>query len=474
MTRGLGLRIGAVHAVAATAADEHATGSVLTRRSTLTFGPDSTVRLGDPPDGAAALSDFAHRIGDVLVAGDGLRYSGQDLVATAAHCLIAETDVADDTPVVLAHPAVYSAHGVRGLRAALDRAGLARVGLVPEPVAALAWFEAEHGSHADGFTLVCDLGDGGLDLTIVSGGTDSGPDPIIGRPLRSTEFGSRRGEPARDESTSTLELVAGALAAAGLHASDLDLVLLTGAEMPPGLSERLERLGVPVICAPHPGSASARGAALLAAASRLPLVPPGHAVRRRRGSHLRVAAAVVLAAAALTVPWYSTNAGSNPSNDDTVAAGQPLYQHGFRLVERAAPARVPSASAATVLAAPATVALQSNPVMPIPVMVAITAPPIQPTRPTSAHQVIDFPADLDTTIEPTTRKPISPSPIPVSKPEPKPTPAPAPTTDPDESTPPTEPPTTEPPPTTLPDETEIPPTEPSTPSDPDVQVLTPP
>jgi hypothetical protein len=471
MTRGLGLRIGAVHAVAAAAADEHA-GSALTRRATLIFGPDSTVRLGDPPDNTAVLSEFAHRIGDVLVAGDGYRYTGQDLVATAAHCLIAETDAADDTPVVLAHPAVYSAHGVRELRAALDRAGLARVGLVPEPVAALAWFEAEHGSHADGFTLVCNLDDGGLDLTIVAGGTDSGPDPIIGRPLRSTKFDSRRGQPAREESTSTLELVAGALAAAGLHASDLDLVLLTGTEMPPGLREQLEHLGAPVIGAPHPGSAAARGAALLAATSRLPLVPPGHAVRQRRGSHLHIAAAIVLAAAALTVPWYATNAGSTPRTDDTVAAGQPPSQHGFRLVEHAAPARVPSASAATVPAAPATVALQPNPVAPITRMVAITAPPIPPTQTTSAHPVIDFPADLDTTIEPSTRKPMSPSPIPASEPEP--TPAPAPTTDPDESTPPTEPPTTEPPPTIPPNETETPPapTEPSTPPDPDAQVHT--
>lgn len=461
MTRGLGLRIGTAHAVAATAADQHAAGSALTRRATLTFGPDSTVRLGDPPDNTAVLAEFAHRIGDVLAAGDGYRYTGQDLIATAAHCLIAETDAADDTPVVLAHPAVHSAHGVRELRAALDRAGLARVGLVPEPVAAIAWFEAEHGSLADGFTLVCDLGDGGLDLTIVSGGTDSGPDPIVGRPLRSTELGNYRSEPSREELTSMLELVAGSLDAAGLHASDLDLVLLTGAEMPPGLRERLGRLGAPVICAPHPGSASVRGAALLAADSRLPVVPPEHAVRQRRGSHLRVVAAVVLAAAAITVPWYATNAGSKTSTDDT-AASQPSSQHGFRLVERAAPARVPSASAATVPVAPATVAL-SNPVASIPLMVAITAPPIQPTRLRSVEPYIDFPVELGTTIEPSKPKPMSPSPALSPEPKPKPAPTPTPTTEPHESTP-----TTEPPPTTPPDETETPPepTEPSTPSDP--------
>ncbi|BAH55766.1 hypothetical protein MLGJGCBP_02600 [Rhodococcus sp. T7] len=477
MTLGVGVTIGTAYAVAATASADHPTESLLTRRSTLTLGPDSTVRLGDAPDGAGVLSEFAHRLGDVLVAGDGRRYAAQDLVAAAAHCVIAETHVAEDTPVVLAHPAVHSAHAVGELRAALDRAGLARVGLVPEPVAALAWFEAEHGPLSDGVALVCDLGADSLDLTIVSGGTNDGSDPIVGRPLRSTEFGSHRSQPTVDELTSALELVADCLDAAGLYTSDLDLVLLTGAETPPGLRERLEGLGAPVTCPPFPGSVSARGAALLAAASRYPIVPPGHTVRRGRGGNLRVVAAVVLAAVALIVPWYASNVGSNARHDDTVVASPPPSQHGFRLVERAAPAPVPSASAATVPAAPATVALTANPVTPIPRMVAVTAPPIPPTLPTSIHPVIDF---VDTTIEPSTRKTMSlssvPSPAPAPAPAPIPESNPVPTTDPDESTPTTEPrPTTEPPATTLPDETETPPApiDPLRPSDPETPVTPP-
>ncbi|WP_054247521.1 hypothetical protein [Rhodococcus opacus] len=459
MTRGLGLRIGTTHTVAATAPDEHTTESVLMRRSTLTFGPDSTVRLGDPPDGNTVLSEFVDRIGDVLVAGDGHHYTGQDLVAVAAHCVIAETGVADDTPIVLVHPAVYTTDAVGELRAALDRAGLARVGLVPEPVAALAWFEAEHGPLADGFALVCTLGADGLDLTIVAGSATGGADPIVGRPLCSLEVGDHSCGPARDD---LLALVAASVDTAGLHPSDLGLVLLTGAEAPVGLRERLERLGASVICPPHPGSASAQGAALLAAASRFPGAPPREAVRRRRGYHLGVAAAVIVAAA-LTVPWYATNTESNLRHDDPAAASRPLSQHGFRLVERAAPAHIPSASSATIPPVVTTIVHEPNPVMSTPRIVAITAQPIQPARQIPVDQIIEFPVELDTTTELSTPKPRSPSPIPFPATAPSPEPTPTPATGPDETTP------TAPPPTTLPDEPETspPPADPSTPSDPD-------
>ncbi|KAF0966642.1 hypothetical protein [Rhodococcus sp. T7] len=465
MTRGLGLRIGTAHAVAAIGPDDAGRiDSVLTRRSTLTFGPDSAVRLGDPPDGAMVLAEFAHRIGEVLVAGDGHRYIGQDLVAVAVHCLVAETNLPTDTPAVLTYPAVYTTEAVRDLRRALDRAGLAGVGLVPEPVAALAWYEAEHGLLVDGFVLVCHVDAGGLDLTILAAGTTGGPDPIVGRPLRSTEFTSRPPEPTLHAVSSLHDLAADSLDVAGLHASDLVLVLLTGAETSSGLRDRLEELDAPVICPPHPETASARGAALLAAASPFQIAPPGQTVRPRRGRHLSIAAAVV-AAAALMVPSFTADTRPDPRHDDTAAASRPSPQHGFRLVERGAPAHLSSASAVPAPTAAATVILDANPAQPAPRIVVLTAQaflpaqPFLPSRPAPVDPVTESPTDSDTTIEPTTPKPLSDISYPSPPPAPStgPTPAPTPTTDPDESTVPTEP------PPTPADETDPPP-EPTDPS----------
>lgn len=106
MTRGLGLSIGTARAIAVSMSEDGT--STVSRRSTLTFGTQSTVRLGDDPGGEGVVAEFAHRPGEVRVAGDGYRYTGQDLIAAAAYCLVAEANPPEDVPIVLttaaAHP----------------------------------------------------------------------------------------------------------------------------------------------------------------------------------------------------------------------------------------------------------------------------------------------------------------------------------------------------------------------------------
>ncbi|ABG99061.1 conserved hypothetical protein (plasmid) [Rhodococcus jostii RHA1] len=351
MTRGLGLSIGTAGAVAAVAGED-GVDAVLTRRSTLTFGPPSTVRLGNPPDGAGVTAGFTDRIGEAVAAGDGFRYTGQDLVAAAAHCLIAETATPDDTPIVLTHPAVHPARDVHAQRTALDRAGLARVGLVAEPVAAVAWLESEHGPLGDGLALVYDLGADSLDLTVVAFGVGSGSDPIVGRPLRSTEFGGRYLIGVPEESvqaalSGTLELVVDCLHFAHVSAADLDVVVLTGgAGTLSAVGELVSgALGTAIVCAPDPATTAARGAAVLAAASHC--APIGTATRSTTpGPRKRWAAvAAVAAAALLAVPLFARESAPNPAPSD-IAASQPLSRGGFGVVEQAERPHIPSRRAA--------------------------------------------------------------------------------------------------------------------------------
>jgi hypothetical protein len=62
MTRGLGLSIGSARAIAVSLNEDGT--STVSRRSTLTFGIQSTVRLGDDPSGEGVVVEFAHRPGE--------------------------------------------------------------------------------------------------------------------------------------------------------------------------------------------------------------------------------------------------------------------------------------------------------------------------------------------------------------------------------------------------------------------------
>lgn len=423
MTRGLGLHIGTTRTITAAMPDGQIPQVVLTRRSTLTFGPGSTVRLGDRPEGAGVVSEFAHRLADIFTSGDGHSYTGGDLIAVAAHCMIAEIGVSDDTPVVLTHPAVYTAAATRTQRTALDRAGLARVGLIPAPLAVLTWFEAEHPLLAAGLSLVYEICPAGHHLSIVTIGAGGDTEPIVGRPLRATTSDDYPVEAVHIPHGSPLHevLFSECLLAAGLDASALDVVVVVGAPPPRGLAEYFECQGMVVIVPPSPNDVAALGAALLAAASR----PTTWAAAskgprlRTRVRHLQAAAAavvVVATAAALTVPWILSTA---PAVDgDLVALFRPPASHGDVLLERTTPLRFP----ATDLTAPddaAVLRLDLPQANRVPHVAAVTAPTPAPTDPIA--NVHNPPAATAATVTPATRTtPSMASPAPFTVPTPEP------------------------------------------------------
>ncbi|SEM45849.1 Hsp70 family protein [Rhodococcus maanshanensis] len=198
MTPGIGLTIGTVNAAAAVLAGDGTPTHTLTRPAVLSVDASAPPRLDVPSDSATAVTGFAARIGDPvpIIAGNGLPFSGQDLVAAAARGLLAALHAHDPTsasaPAALTYPAVTSGPAVAALREALDAADLPDVELVPEPTAAAAWLEAEMGPLEDELVLVYDLGGSSLDLCMVTAGPGDRRASIVGRPLRSTEFGGRQ------------------------------------------------------------------------------------------------------------------------------------------------------------------------------------------------------------------------------------------------------------------------------------------
>ncbi|MBC2641221.1 MULTISPECIES: FGGY-family carbohydrate kinase [unclassified Rhodococcus (in: high G+C Gram-positive bacteria)] len=451
MTRGLGLSIGTVHAVAAVAGEDGVRAGLI-RSATLKFGAPSTVRLGDPPDTAGVVAAFANRVGRVVVAGDGSRYTGQDLVAAAAHCLIAEVAAPDETPIVLTHPAVHTPRMVAAQRAALDRAGLTRVGLVPEPVAALAWAEWEHGPLGDGVALVYHLGDRCLDLTIVTFGAAGGPDPIVGRPLRSTEFSARGLAAEREDAVAaalsgTLELVADCLAVAHLSAADLDVVVLTGgAADVPAVGELLSTgLATPVVRAPEPAT-TALGAAVLAAASHRAAIGPTTPPDSSRSWTRAAAVAAVAAATLVAVPLFADSAAPNPASP-VVAAPRPVAGHGVRIVEQAERPHIPAGSAVALAPAPAPLqvdyVLARVPALESPALVAVAAPAEQVVldTPVETERILPTPSSAPATVRWTPPTPPAIETTPATPPQTSEPPAtpPEPTTEPPETDPPVAP-----------------------------------
>jgi hypothetical protein len=258
------------------------------------------------------------------------------------------------------------------------------------------------------------------------------------------------------------------LRSAGLDTSALDVVLVTGALPPPGLTENLEHLGMAVIAPPRPDTVEARGAALLAAASRPTTPVPVREDPRPRPSarHLRAVAAVVVAAAALTVPWFLHTATA--ADENLAAPRRPPTAHGVRLLEKAGPPHFPSASVTAAPEEPVPDPIELPPADRVPHLVAVALPAsVNP-----ADLVVEFPTELDTTAAPTTRKAAPATVIPVTFTVPTTAPAPTPTTPPDPAEQPTEPaqPSTEPTPTEIPTDTT--PSDPTTASQSDTLIAT--
>ncbi|MGX1777999.1 Hsp70 family protein [Nocardia brasiliensis] len=353
MAVGLGLSIGTVNTVSALA-EEGSSGAhparwlrqlpspqappgrrwppraqSITRRTTLTFDSTGLARVGMIPRHGRAITEFADLSQrSVVSARVGHRaLSPADLVAVVAECLISEAlfdhshDTGHGVGIALTHPARYTDAHVGDLRAALDAIGLDHVALVAEPVAAATWLEADRGPLMPGLALVYDLGGASLDVTLVRVGAGCPRNPIVGEPLRSSEFGgrafgalvaSRAGHGLPSDSISgsvtgttadelrtrhvraSLELVYKCLRIADVTMADVDCVLVVGgAARPVEVAQVLAgELARPVIAAPDPERTIADGAAIIGRRAAVAVEESAgkqHGKRRGGGAHRRAA-----------------------------------------------------------------------------------------------------------------------------------------------------------------------------------------
>ncbi|WP_306356098.1 MULTISPECIES: Hsp70 family protein [unclassified Nocardia] len=327
MVFGVGLSIGTVNTVCATASDRagknppgRRRGAVpVTWRTTLTFDSSGNARVGRIPKHGRVITEFA----DLTQRGAPTARVGHraltapDLVATVAYSVIEEVlgkAPAADTAVTVAHPAGYSDDHVADLRAALAGVGLDRATLLAEPLAAVSWLAAERGPLTPGLALVYDLGGSGLTVTLVRVGAGAPADPIVGEPLRSTDYGGRAfggmlaqhlkrhggsvvshvsdadaGDLRARHVRRSLALVYRGLRIADVTMADVDRVLVVGgAARPPEVAEVLSaELARPVIVAQDPERTIADGAAIAARDAQLDHEAathrhPGFSLFRRR------------------------------------------------------------------------------------------------------------------------------------------------------------------------------------------------
>ncbi|MBF6331638.1 Hsp70 family protein [Nocardia transvalensis] len=360
MTVGLGVSIGTVNTVCAVSTAgggrhgggnrQRAGGPPTTWRTTLTFDSTGTARVGRIPRHGRAITEFADltqraapsaRVGHRAL-------SAADLVATVADSVIRQ--VLGDRPdpgvsITVTHPVGYPADRVSDLRDALDTVGLRQARLIAEPIAATAWLESARGPLMPGLALVYDLGGSGLNVTLVRVGAGCPQHPVVGEPLRSTDFGgrafgalmARRAHwSASDNPTlvgvlsdaaitelrtahvrKSLDVVYECLRVADVTMADVDCVLVVGgAARPPEVAGLLsDALARPVIVAPDPERTIAEGAAILACRSAV--VPAAVAHRRVvwiGGARLRrrlTRAAVTTAVAAAGALFAATAVASD-------------------------------------------------------------------------------------------------------------------------------------------------------------------
>lgn len=291
MTVGFGMSIGTVNSVWAATAGDADLPAVRVRRTAVTFDSAGGARIGGLPRFAPVVTDFADLTREIepVVVG-GRIWTSADLVAAVATCLIGATEF-DGEPVI-AYPACYSDSQVAALRHALDWAGATATLLMPEPVAAVEWLDAEYGVSGAGLTLVYDLGGNCLDIAVVRTEADREKRGVLGKPVRSYEYGGRplgttlaryaralapdasspvsKVVPADDTARlrtwnirNSLRLVRRCVRAAGLTIGDIDRILLVGgAARPIEVAQVIAELGRPVVISPDPAHTVAAGAAL--------------------------------------------------------------------------------------------------------------------------------------------------------------------------------------------------------------------
>ncbi|MGV9839340.1 hypothetical protein ACWDUL_34790 [Nocardia niigatensis] len=319
------MSIGTVNSVWATTAGDRIRPAVRVRRTAVTFDSAGGPQIGGIPRFAPVVTDFA----DLTTEPDPVVISGRiwspaDLVAAVVNGLI-ETN-APEAPAVSTYPACYSDKQVTRLRRALDWSGAADVTLMPEPVAAVEWLDAEYGISESGLTLVYDLGGNALDIAVVRTESDRDERGILGRAERSYDYGGRplgtllaryarsiapgstepvsAVVPAADTNRlrswhirNSLRLVRSVVHRAGLHMEEIDRVLLIGgAARPAEVARVLADLGLPVVMSPDPANTVAVGASIAAFHS----IDTGSAIARYAPRAAVISGAAVASALAMS------------------------------------------------------------------------------------------------------------------------------------------------------------------------------
>ncbi|NKY59939.1 Hsp70 family protein, partial [Nocardia flavorosea] len=365
MTSGLGISIGTVNVVSARVAEHDARPIVRTRRTAVGFDNRGTARLGGITRFSTAISEFADLGRDPeSVYVDGRIWAPASIFASVVQGLVTAEPAAG---VVATHPAGYSAKQLDLLRQSLDLAGVGHVQLVPEPVAAAHWLDTEHGPLDTGFVLVYDLGGNSLDVAVVRTGMDWPDHPVVGKPVRSYDFGGRplgamiarcAGERAigpaepgngtvslmsfvdpeglrREHIRDSLEVVRGAVRSAGVALSDIGRILVVGgASRPPQVAETLAELGLPVTVAADSAQCVALGAAAMAAES-VPLAGSSRAEHAPIFSGAAVFSAVAMSAATILGNGAADTVVPDRDRMPLQTPGAVLYEiHGEAQVER--------------------------------------------------------------------------------------------------------------------------------------------
>src|SRR5256885_3544117 len=183
MPFSLGVDIGSTHPAAALGRDGSVQSVPLGNRSNavpsvLFLRADGTLLVGEAASRRAAVEpdrqarDFKRRMGDEvpILLGDGRRMPAHELTG---HLLRWVVDTASEREgerpghLVLTHPAEWGDYRRNLLVEAAATAGLPDVGLLPEPVAAAAWYAAQDRIAPGALVGVYDLGGGTFDPAVV-------------------------------------------------------------------------------------------------------------------------------------------------------------------------------------------------------------------------------------------------------------------------------------------------------------------
>ncbi|MBL1072935.1 hypothetical protein JK358_00835 [Nocardia sp. 2] len=161
MATGVGLRMADDECVVAIVTSDDAEPEVhfVVRESILHMSEDGDAELGGPkpPEYSHSISGFVSAVGDTagMRVDDGEAYRAEDLMATAAFCLInlAADRLSGPAEFYATHPDTWPEAYVRALREAMDYLGLKSVVLVserdlPQPDEDIGRFYAHHAARA--------------------------------------------------------------------------------------------------------------------------------------------------------------------------------------------------------------------------------------------------------------------------------------------------------------------------------------